>query len=453
MIVVRKRLFFWLIKAYFQKWGKSILIYFGIGLVIFALLSRLIPFFTSRLPFVQKESIGMLGPYTVSSLPPEILNQLSGGLTKTQKDGTVVPDIAQKWKIAPNGKAYAFYLNKNIYFTDGTNLTSDNINYGFSDVSVTRFDKYTVIFNLKDNYSPFLTTVSRPIFEKGLIGVGDYAVKNIKLINNFVESIELYSEKYHKSIMYQLSYPTFDALKTAFVLGEVSKITGLPDLNFKNTTLKSFKNVNIEKKVNYTRLVTLFYDTQDKVLSQKTLREGLSYTMPDVFDQGERNPSPLAVFSYVNRGGFDNIYQQDLEHAKLLIDKTLSATDSGKIYLTIDTLPQYKQVAQIIAATWKKLDIETKIKVVDHIPLDFQIFLGEFYLSTDPDQYALWHSSQISNITHYDNVRVDKLLEDGRKELDMQKRISIYSDFQKYLLSDPPASFLFFPYYYDVSKK
>jgi peptide/nickel transport system substrate-binding protein len=242
-------------------------------------------------------------------------------------------------------------------------------------------------------------------------------------------------------------------LKTAFVLGEVSKITGLPDLNFKNTTFKSFKNVNIEKKVNYTRLVTLFYNTQDKILSQKTLREGLSYTMPDVFDQGERNPSPLAVFSYVNQGGFDNIYQQDLEHAKLLIDKTLSATGSGKIYLTIDTLPQYQDVAKMIAATWKKLDIETNIRVVNHIPLNFQIFLGEFYLSTDPDQYALWHSSQISNITHYNNVRVDKLLEDGRKELDMQKRISIYSDFQKYLLSDPPASFLFFPYYYDVSKK
>ena len=453
MIVVRKRLVFWLIKAYFQKWGKSILVYFGIGLFIFLLLSFSLPYFMARLSFAQKETIGMVGPYAVDSLPQEILSKISRGLTKTEKDGTVSPDIAEKWKIAPNGKAYAFYLQKNIYFSDGTNVTAENINYGFADVSVTRPDKNTIVFNLKDNYSPFLTTISRPIFEKGFVGVGDYSVKKIKLTNNFVESMDLYSEKFHKEIIYQLSYPTFAALKTAFTLGEVSKITGLPDLNFKNTTFSSFKNVNIEKKVNYSKLVTLFYNTQDKVLSQKTLREGLSYTMPDVFDQGERNPSPLAIFSYVNQGGFDNTYQQDLEHAKLLIDKTPTATDSSKISLTIDVLPKYEDVAKIIAETWKKLNIETKIQITNQVPSSFQIFLGEFNLSTDPDQYTLWHSSQINNITHYNNVRIDKLLEDGRKELDLQKRILIYTDFQKYLLADPPASFLFFPYYYDVSKK
>jgi len=453
MIVVRKRLMFWLVKAYFKKWGKSILIYFGVGLIVFFLLNNLLSYTMTRMPFVQKETIGMVGPYTIDSLPQEIISKISRGLTKAQKDGTIVPDLVEKWKIAPNGKAYAFYLKKNIYFSDGTNLTSQDINYGFADVSVTRPDKYTIVFNLKDNYSPFLTTVTRPVFKKGFVGVGDYRIKNIQLQNNFVESVELYSEKYRKDLVYQLSYPTVSALKIALSLGEVSEITGLPDLTFKNTTFKTYKNLNIEKMVNYGKLVTLFYNTQDKVLSQKTLREGLSYTMPDVFSQGERNPSPLATFSFVNENGFDNIYQQDLDHAKLLIDKTPTATGSGKIVLTIDTLPQYEDVAKIIAATWDKLNIETKIQITNQVPISFQIFLGEFNLSTDPDQYTLWHSSQINNITQYNNVRIDKLLEDGRKELDIQKRISIYTDFQKYLLSDPPASFLFFPYYYDVSKK
>ena len=44
-------------------------------------------------------------------LGQEILDKVSRGLTKTEKNGRVVPDIAEKWKIAPSGKAYAFILN------------------------------------------------------------------------------------------------------------------------------------------------------------------------------------------------------------------------------------------------------------------------------------------------------------------------------------------------------
>lgn len=454
MIVLRKRLVFWLVKAYLKRWGKNIVIYFGIGLFIFFVLKFALSYFITRLSYAGKETIGAVGPYTADNLPEEILNKISRGLTKTGKDGSIKPDIAEKWKIAPNGKAYAFYLRKNLYFSDGSELTSDNVNYSFSDVSVTRPDKYTIVFtlNLKDNYSPFLTTVSRPIFKKDFVGVGEYKVKNLKLNGNFVESIDLYSEKYHKALTYQLSYPTLISLKTAFLLGEVSRIVNLPDINFRNTQFSSFKNAAVEKKVNYSKLVTLFFNTKDNILSSKTLREGLWYTMPDNFPQGERNASPLPGFSYVNRQGFSP-YRQDLEHAKLLIDKSESATKSGKIYLTIDTLPKFETTAKIISNIWKKQNIETKIRITNHVPSVFQIFLGEFNLSPDPDQYTLWHSDSSSNITHYDNKRIDKLLEDGRKELNTQKRIEIYSDFQKYILSDPPAAFLFFPYYYEVDRK
>lgn len=452
MIVLRKRLLFWLIKAYLKRWGRNILIYFGIGLLVFFIFNKFLSYFITRLSFAEKETVGMIGSYTIDSMPLEILGKISKGLTKTEIDGTVKPDIAEKWKISPNGKAYAFYLHKDVYFSDGTNLTSGNVNYNFADVSVSRPDKYTIVFDLKDNYSPFLTTVSKPIFRDGYVGVGDYKIKKIKLNGSFIESIELYSEKYRKIIAYQLFYPTVSALKVAFALGEVSRIIGLTDLNFKNTAFNSFKNVKVEKMTNYNKLATLFYNTRDKTLSSKTLRESLSYTMSDNFEQGERNSTPLPSFSYANQGGY-NTYRQDLEHAKLLIDKSETATGSGRLSLVIDTLPKYEKTAKLIADTWKKLKIDTKVQVVSQIPSNFQVFLGEFNVSSDPDQYVLWHSSQVNNITHYNNVRIDKLLEDGRKELDIQKRILIYTDFQKYLLSDPPASFLFFPYYYEVSRK
>ena len=259
-------------------------------------------------------------------------------------------------------------------------------------------------------------------------------------------------KKKHKVLIYQLFYPTVVSLKTAFALGEASKITNLPDLNFKETSFNSYKNAKVEKKVNYNKLAALFFNTKDKLLSSKALREGLWYTMPDNFSAGERNPSPLSRFSFANQEGV-NSYQQDLEHARLLIESSETAAGKSGISLTIDTLPKYEQTAKTIADIWKELNIETKIKVVNEVPTSFQIFLGEFNISSDPDQYVLWHSSQVNNITHYDNKRIDKLLEDGRKELDIEKRKKIYADFQKYIFADPPASFLFFPYYYEVSRK
>lgn len=428
------------------------LIYFGIGLLVFFFLNMSFSYFITRLPFMQKETVGMVGPFTIDDLPEEILSKVSVGLTKSEKDGNIKPAIAEKWKISPSGKAYAFFLHKNIYFSDGKNLTAQDINYDFSDVSVTKPDKYTIVFNLKDIYSPFLTTVSRPIFKKGFVGIGDYMVKKIKLNGNFVELIELYSEKRHKLYAYQLFYPTDVALKTAFALGEVSRIVKLEDVSFKNTTFNFFKNAKVEKKINYSSLVTLFFNLKDSSLSSKTLREGLWYTIPDTLEQGERNSSPFSRYSFANQNGV-NVYKQDLEHAQLLIGSSETATAGARLSLTIDVLPKYEQTAKIIAGIWKKLNLDVKIRITNKVPEKFQIFLGEFTLSPDPDQYTLWHSDQINNITHYDNKRIDKLLEDGRKELNIEKRISIYSDFQKYFFADPPASFLFFPYYYEVSRK
>jgi peptide/nickel transport system substrate-binding protein len=71
----------------------------------------------------------------------------------------------------------------------------------------------------------------------------------------------------------------------------------------------------------------------------------------------------------------------------------------------------------------------------------------------DPDQYMLWHSSQQNNISNYKNLRIDKLLEDGRQTQDQDQRVKLYEDFQKYLLDDPPATFLYFPYVYDIKRK
>lgn len=427
------------------------MIYFAIGLAVFFASLLFFETFEEKLRILRTERIGMVGAYTPEDLPSDILYKISSGLTTMHKDGTARSDIASKWDITNNGKTYVFYLRSNVYFSDGKNLTSGDVRYNFADVSVERPDDYTIVYNLKDSYSPFLVTVSKPIFKKGFIGVSDHKARDIKLNGNFVEYIDLVGRDGDK-VIYQF-YPTDSALKIAFALGEVTKIVDLIDVDFMNTTFYDFKNAKIDKRTDYKRLVTLFYNTKDKLLSSKALREALSYTIPDNFDKGERSFGPFPSFSFASQNGVDR-RSQDLEHAKQLLDKAREAGEvSDKILLTIETLPKYIDVVERIANVWKNLDINTNIKTVDKVPQNFQIFLGEFNLPQDVDQYVLWHSGQLTNITGYTNLRVDKLLEDGRKEIGIEKRKKIYADFQKFIQSDPPASFLFFPYVYDVTRK
>lgn len=448
----RRRLIVWLFKAYLKKWRRTLFLSFILGLVVFFVLKFGVNYFVPLIPFTQQQSVGVVGSYTVDNLPSFLLTKVSRGLTYVSSDQTPKPDIAKSWEIKNNGKTYIFYLKDNIYFSDGTRLTSDQIKYNFLNVSVERPDKYTIIFRLKNVYSPFLTTVSRPIFKSGFIGMGEYRVQSVNENGNFVQSLNIVSVKGPtKEISYQF-YPTEESLKTAFALGDVSEVIGVREINYQGKKLSSFPNTTIKESTDYSKLITIFYNTQDKDLSDKKLREALSYSIPDNFSYGQRNYGPFIPSSWVSQDGLTT-YSQDLDHSKLLLGQTEGATKSASFSLEIKTLSQFVPLANKIKTIWEGLGIKTSVKVVATYPSDFQVFLGEFSVPRDPDQYTLWHSSQMNNITNYKNLRIDKLLEDGRQTLDIGERKKIYADFQKYLLDDPPATFLYFPYVYDVTRK
>lgn len=449
MIVFRRRLIFWLVKAYVKRLGKRIFIFFVLGFVVFFSLLFSIRYFLPKIPVGEKETIGMVGAYTLNSLPVSVVSDLSYGLTYVDDKGLVKPAAAKKWKIQDSGKTYVFYLKDNIKFTDSGQLTSESINYNFSDAKTIKPVKNVIVFKLKENFSPFLTVVSQPIFKKGFVGVGEYKIKSLDLNGNFVQTINLVSIKDQYKIKRYNFYPTVSALKTAFLLGEINKILGITDLKYKNFYLNDFPNVKVEKKVNYNQMIALFFNTKDLTLSDKKVRSGLIYAISDEFKFGKRSgsayPSSLWAYSY------QYSRTQDIEHAKILLSNEASSKSSSMV-LTIKTFEKYKDTAKIISDNWKRLNVKTKIEYVNRIPDNFQIFLGDFYVPKDPDQYVLWHSEHENNITRLENKRIDKYLEDGRKTTDINERKKIYADFQKYLLDESPAAFLYFPYEYEVTK-
>lgn len=454
LFLKRRRLIFWLIRAYIRRWRRTILFFFIFGLIFFFAVRFLFSYFSNKIPFVKKEVVGMVGAYTVDDLPDEILSKVSRGLTYTSEEGLPKPDVASSWEIKNDGKEYVFHLKNDVYFSNDDKLDSKSVNYDFIDVLEERPDKNTILFKLKESYSPFLTTVSRPIFKKnfvGLVGLGDYKIKNVKLNGNFVQSIDLVSKENNYQIISYQMYPTEDALKMAYILGEITKAKGLTDIKYDSSSFANYKNTDTKKYVDKNTLVTLFYNTQDPTLSDKKLRNALTYATPDNFETGERAYGPFSSRFWGNIATLSD-YQQDFDHSIKLLEVPEGQKPS-EVKVTMKVLKKYMDIAEKLKAEYKKIGIDVTIESVDSFPQSFQMFLGDFSVSKDPDQYTLWHSNQQNNISKYKNLRIDKLLEDGRKEVEIGERQKIYSDFEKYLLDDSPATFLYFPYKYDLLRK
>lgn len=418
-----------------------------LGILVFFAFVGLLNYYFRPLLFKTSKDIGYSGTYTIQTLPKKILSNISYGLTTVNEKGEVLPAASSSWSIKDN-KIYTFKLKKGLKFHNGEELTSENVNLNFTDVESTPIDKYTIQYKLKNSYSPFLASVSRPIFDKNLRGIGEYKVSSLDLNGGYIRTMTLSNVKSKEKKQKIFFYPTQKALKIAFMLGEVNSIYGVSNTIINDTDLSKWKGVKVENYVDYGSLVAIFYNSNDSVLNNKKIRQALNYSLPSKISEGERAFGPIPPTSqYFSQPPSYKI--ADLELAKTILD---TVTDKPKNPIEITTTDEYQKVAEEVQTAWKKLGIESKIKIVNDIPSDFQAFIYKIKLPEDPDQYVLWHSDQISNITHYKNLRIDKLLEDGRSVSDLEERKKIYSDFQKYLTDDVPASFLYFPTEFNILK-
>ncbi|MCS7093014.1 MAG: ABC transporter substrate-binding protein [Patescibacteria group bacterium] len=445
------RYYYWLTIEFFKKHNKIFILSFLVSLIVFISIFS----FSSVFSFenYRKNRIGLVGTYSLDNPPDEITNQISQGLISFDLQGRIIPILANHWEMKDGGKRYRFYLKDNLFWNDNKKFSAYEINYRFEDVETKVIDEKTIDFILKKPLEIFPIYLSKPIIKKPLVGVaGYYRVSKIRTSAGYLREVSLNSNLRNLPSFSYFFYQNENQLINAYKKGEITQMRV-----FKKSIADSFsdwKNTQIEKFVDYSKLLTLFFNFKNPYLNDRELRNALSMLI-DVakFSQfGEPARGPISPTSWAFNSRLKS-YFYDLDTSRKIIEKEKVATLSSS--LTLLTFYDNFETAEIILEEIRKvgLPVELRIGSIDQLK-SFDFFLAFLKIPPDPDQYYYWHSTQEkSNIGGYRNPKVDLYLEKGRSTLLKEERKKHYLEFQEVLREDPPAIFLYFPFVYQIKRK
>lgn len=354
-------------------------------------------------------------------------------------------------------------------------------------------DNYTIKITYKEPFSPGLSSWGMWIipkhildnknedvwekFSRNPIGTGPYKFKSWKT----AELIELTANPdYFEGRPYidKYIYRIIPDQATIFLELQTQGVdeAGLTPLQYKRQSDNKFFN-KYYKKYRYPSFgyTYLAFNLQDEKFKEKKVRQAINYAVNKqeiiegvLLGLGRVCTGPFPAESWAYNSSLRPA-PYSLEKAKELLkvagwaDKNKDGwlEKNGKIFeftiITNQGNEQRQRVAEIIQRRLSQVGIKVKIKIIE-----WSAFLSEFInkkkfeavllgwsLSRDPDCFDIWHSSKTKegefNFISYKNEEVDRLLEDGRREFNQEKRKIIYHKIHQILYDEQPYVFLYVP--------
>lgn len=388
--------------------------------------------------------IGLIGTYQEHDIPAEVTELLSQPLIKVEEDGHLKANLITGWDTNNDATEFRFKLKPGLVWADGTPIKSSEVSLHIPNTQISFPDDLTIQFNLTESFAPLPSLLTKPIFKTGtLIGTGPYKLKEVDKSRIFITKMIL-EPKDNLPEVYIRFYPNEIVAVTGFNLGEVQVLMGLNNIKiFSNNPKVEVKGVEDFKKI-----VTILYQTKGTVLENRSLRQALSYIIPKVEGEIEaNNPYPPKHWA---KDPDSKKYLSNKDEAEEALKRAKSTLSQGQLKseIILTATPNLEEVGRTVVDSWKSLGIDAKLRTESGIPQNFQALLITQSIPADPDQYSLWHTTQEkTNLSRYASKRTDKDLEDGRKIIAEEERKVKYLDFQRTLLEDAPAVFLYFPKY------
>lgn len=442
-----------------------------------------------------------------------IAGLLFEGLSQLQPDGSILPALAEGWETSPDGTVYTCTLRSEARWHDGEPVTTADVlltleiirspdfpdPYQIADlwsrVTVEALDDRRLRFTLEQPYAPFLSYTTLPVLPAHLLEgtpPADFSQSafNLEPVGTgpfrFVEAreeegtlvIDLKDHPfYHRRSPYlegvQFRFYRDEAtLVEALLEEEIDGVFGLstegraqiaqePELTVYHTYLQAY--------------TILFLNTQSSLLIDSRVRHAIAHGLDQaaLLEGFEEEiflaNGPISPISWAYKPDLPP-QEQDLPRATTLLEESgwldqdkdgIRERDVRSLELTLIThhIPEmWVTLAHRIKQQLAPLGIVLRVIVLEDSEAfnqrirerDYDLLLyGWRQLGRDPDEFALWHSSQIGptgwNLSSLDNQAIDQLLQKGRTTLDRERRTQLYWRFQEQFLQEVPAIPLYYP--------
>jgi len=285
-------------------------------------------------------------------------------------------------------------------------------------------------------------------------------------------------------------YPNQEKLYEAYKKGDVLSISAISP----NVALEIKKKNDVIATSDLPRVLAVFFnENESKVLADKKVREALDLaidkkqiidTALSGFGNEINGPVPKGSIGFIPYEGIsipENVAtgtptttpEYRIFKAKEILEKNgwkpnkdtgilekkLSSKETIGMEIDLSTIDvlELKQASEIIKNTWEKLGAKVNLKIYERGDLDKNVieprkyqalFFGQV-VGRGLDLFSFWHSSQRKspgvNISSYTNATTDKILEDLRKEQNIDNKIELIKKFEKEIYKDTPASFIYSP--------
>jgi len=419
------------------------------------------------------------------------------GLLKYNSEGKIVPDLAQSYEVSSDGLNYTIYLKENAFWHDGKKVVADDViftiqiaqnpDYGspqrvnWSGVQIEKVNNLAVMFKLQTRYAQFPNNLTVKILPKHIwqdikpinfalsefnlkpIGSGPYKFDRLKKdkdgrVRSYQLSAnkEFYGGRPFINEIEMKFYASEDQMINAYNKNEIGGLSFVSADNLKKVKFKQRLNL---RELQLPRYFAIFFNqNKSAILSDKNVRLALNHAIDkEVLLERVLGGRGVAIHSPMMSGMLDipnsvKKYEYNPELAKTILETAGNKNISLKI--TTSTWPELAEVAKIIKEQWEALGADITIEALPTPELqqvikdrNYEALLFGAVLNMDPDPFSLWHSSQKRNpglnLALYDNKGADTLLEEARQTLNPLERAKKYDDFQKLVIEDIPAIFLY----------
>lgn len=353
----------------------------------------------------------------------DLTTLIYSGLMKYEK-GQLVPDLAEKYTVSPDGLVYTFTLRSDLRFHDRTQLTSDDVEFTVSkvqdatiksprradwaNITVKKVSPTEIQFILKQPYTPFLSNTTLGILPEHIwskinpdqfifsqyniepIGSGPYQLKNIQRdsggipTNYALSSFSRYSgDEAFISDLYIYFFPNERALINAYSDGTVeavARISPAEAVRLASTTPLIDDSTEIYHTV-LPRVFGIFFNqNQAPIFIQKEVRQALNIATDKkvIIDKvlsgyGIESSGPIPQTNpekhipsiqkgqdILNKAGW--VMNAD----GLMEKKDKKGTHTLEFSIATADSPDLKLAAEIIKSQWEKLGAKVTVKVFEY---------------------------------------------------------------------------------------